>query len=64
MKSILNDMMKIVIIAVLGLVYVWFIVSLAWSRDEMSRTEVLLAIAYSISVLPLYEGIKRVMGLR
>lgn len=64
MKSIMNEMAKTAIALVLGLIGMWFLLSFAWSADEMSVAEKAAAVIWSILVVPMYEGIKRVAGLR
>lgn len=54
MKTIL----KMTLATFLGLIYLWFLLSFAWSLDEMSVTEKLIGIIYSVLIIPVYEGIK------
>lgn len=49
---------------VLGLVCMWFVLSFAWSADEMSVAEKAAGVVYGILMVPLYEGIKRVLRLQ
>lgn len=48
---------------VLGLVYVWFVLSFAWNLDDMSMTEMIMGVAYVLLMMPMYEGVKRLLGL-
>lgn len=47
----------------LGVVYAWFALSLAWSADEMTVCEKAAGVAYGCLVTPLYIGAKRVFRL-
>ena len=64
MKRMLNESAKTAIALVLGLVCLWFVMSFAWSLDDMSLAECVFGAVYVLSVVPLYEGIKRLLGLR
>ncbi len=48
---------------VLGLVYMWFALSFAWSLDDMSVVEKIAGVAYAFLMMPIYEGIKRLLRL-
>ena len=61
---ILNEMLKAVIIVVLMLVLGWFVLSAAWSADEMSLLEKMAGFVYSLAMVPLYYGLKGVLRLR
>lgn len=58
------EAVKIPVAAVLGLVYIWFALSFAWSLDDMSVAEKVLGVAYAFLMMPIYEGIKRLVGLK
>lgn len=62
-KYILDEVVKLLTAVVLGLVYMWFVLSFAWSLDDMSVTERIIGVAYIFLVMPIYEGVKRLMGL-
>lgn len=64
MKSVLNELIKVAIALVLGLVFMWFLLSLSWSRDEMSVAERVVGVVYMMLAVPCYYGIKKVLGLR
>lgn len=64
MKSILNEMTKTAIALVLGLIGMWFLLSFQWSPADMSPAEKVAGVIWSILVVPIYEGIKRVLRLR
>ena len=49
---------------VLGLVGMWFVLSFAWSADEMTVAEKAAGVVYGILMMPMYEGIKRILRLR
>lgn len=54
MKTIL----KMTLATILGLVYLWFLLSFAWSLDDMSVAEKIIGITYTFLVIPIYEGVK------
>lgn len=64
MKTIISETVKTVVALVLGLVGMWFVLSFAWSLDEMSVAEKAAGVVYGILMVPMYEGIKRVLRLR
>lgn len=64
MKTIISETVKTVVALVLGLVGMWFVLSFAWSLDEMSVAEKAAGVVYGILMVPMYEGIKRVLKLR
>ena len=64
MKTIISETVKTVVALVLGLVGMWFVLSFVWSADEMSVAEKAAGVLWSILVVPMYEGIKRVLRLR
>ena len=64
MKTFLNEVAKLTIAVVLGMVYLWFLLSFKWSLDDMSTLEKVVGVVYAFVMVPLYCGIKRVLGLR
>lgn len=58
MKRIFKEAVKMMLAVFLGLVYMWFMLSFAWSIDEMSFAEKVAGVAYSVFMIPIYEGIK------
>ena len=64
MKKIYSETLKMSVALVLGLVGMWFVLSLAWSADEMTVAEKAAGVVYFILMVPLYEGIKCVLRLR
>lgn len=64
MKRIFNGIAKMLVAVVLCLVYMWFVLSFALSPDEMSVSEKVLGVAYYLLMLPIYKGIKRLVGLK
>lgn len=64
MRNILKEVAKMSIAFVLGIIYMWFALSFAWSLDDMSTAEKVAGIAYGFAMIPMYEGIKKVTGLR
>lgn len=64
MKKFFNELAKVAIAIVLGLIGMWFLLSFSWSHDEMSMAEKVAGVLYSMVALPCYYGIKNVLGLR
>ena len=64
MKKIISETLKMSFALLLGLVGMWFVLSFAWSADEMSVAEKAAGVVFFILMVPLYEGIKRVLRLR
>lgn len=63
MKRFLKETVKMLIAVMLGLVYMWFALSFAWSLDDMSVAEKIAGVAYAFLMMPIYEGIKRLLRL-
>ncbi len=63
MKKIFKEAVKMLLAVVLGLVYMWFALSFAWSLDDMSVAEKIAGVAYAFLMMPIYEGIKRLLRL-
>lgn len=51
------------LMALMVLVYLWFVLSLAWTPGEMSTAEKAAGVAYALLMVPAYEGLKRILGL-
>ena len=64
MKRIFKEAVKMQVAVMFGLVYVWFALSFAWSLDDMSVAERIAGVAYILLMMPMYEGIKRLLGLK
>lgn len=64
MQKMFREAVKIPVAVVLSLVYMWFALSFAWSLDDMSVAEKVLGVAYAFLMMPIYEGIKRLVGLK
>ncbi len=64
MQKMFREAVKIPVAVVLCLVYMWFALSFAWSLDDMSVAEKVLGVAYAFLMMPIYEGIKRLVGLK
>ena len=64
MKQIMKEMARMSIAVVLLLVYAWFLLSFAWSIDEMSQLEKCVGIVYGFVMVPLYCKLTDAMGLR
>lgn len=63
MKKLLQEMIKALVALSLGVFFMWFLLSFGWSGDEMSVSEQILGVVYGFVMVPLYEGIKKVMRL-
>lgn len=63
MKRIFKEAVKMLVAVVLGLVYMWFALSFAWSLDDMSVAEKISGVAYAFLMMPIYEGIKKLLRL-
>lgn len=64
MKKFFKEVAKMLIAVLLGLVYMWFVLSYAWSLDEMSMAEKVMGVVYAIMMMPMYYGIKKVLRLQ
>lgn len=64
MKRVLNEIAKIIIAFSLLVLYVWFVVSFAWSKEDMTSLEKFIGVVYGFAVIPLYEVLTRVFKLR
>lgn len=63
MKKFFNEVAKMLIAVVLGLVYMWFALSFAWSIDDMSVAEKIAGMAYTFLMMPMYYGLKKLFRL-
>lgn len=52
MKKIFKEAVKMLVAVVLGLVYMWFALSFAWSLDDMSVAEKIAGVAYAFLITP------------
>ena len=64
MKRVLKEVAKMAIAIVLGLIYMWFVLSFKWSHDDMSTLEKCIGIVYSFAMVPGYYKLTDVMKLR
>ena len=64
MKSVLKEVVKMAIVIVLALIYGWFCLSFAWSLDDMSTAEKVAGVMWGFLMVPMYEGVKRVLRLQ
>ena len=64
MKKVLKAGVRFLIAITMGLVYMWFLLSFAWSLDEMSLLEKCIGIIYGFVMVPLYYKLTDAMGLR
>lgn len=63
MKWIFTEAVKMLVAVMLGLVYMWFVLSFAWSLDDMSVAEKIMGVAYAFMMMPIYYGIKKLLKL-
>lgn len=63
MKRIFKEAIKTLIAVLLGFVYMWFVLSFAWSLGDMSMAEKIMGVAYTFLMIPIYEGIKKLLRL-
>ena len=49
---------------VLGLIYLWFLLSFKWSIEDMSTLEKCVGIVYGFVMVPVYYKLTDVMKLR
>ncbi|NPD91678.1 hypothetical protein [Xylanibacter muris] len=63
MTRIFKEAVKLLTAVVLGLVYMWFLLSFTWSLDDMSVGEKIMGVAYIFLMMPIYSGIKRLLRL-
>lgn len=63
MTRIFKEAVKLLTAVVLGLVYMWFLLSFTWSLDDMSVGEKIMGVAYTFLMMPIYSGIKRLLRL-
>lgn len=64
MKRFMKAVLRFMLAFLLGVVGMWFVLSFAWSSDEMSVAEKAVGVVYGILMVPLYEVITRVLRLR
>lgn len=64
MKQFLKEVAKMAIAIVLGLIYMWFVLSFKWCFEEMSVAEKIIGVVYAFAVIPMYESIKHALRLR
>lgn len=60
MKTIIRESAKMIIALMLGFVGMWFVLSFAWSFDEMSVAEKVTGVVYGILMVPMYYAIKAI----
>lgn len=55
---------RFLIALLMGLVYMYILLSAAWSFGDMSTTEKVLGIVYIIMMIPVYDKLVKVLNLR
>lgn len=63
MRRAIKTLGKLLLAVVLGLVYIWFALSFAWSAEEMSTTERFIGVVYCCSACPIYYALKCLLRL-
>lgn len=63
MKGVIKTSGKLLLAVVLGVVYMWFALSFAWSAEEMSTTERFIGVVYCCSAYLMYDGLKGLLRL-
>lgn len=64
MMTIMKAAVRFLIAVVMGLVYMWFMLSFKWCLDDMSTLEKVVGIVYAIVMVPGYFKLTEVMKLR
>ena len=62
--KIMKAAVRFLIAFVMGLIYMWFLLSFKWSIDDMSTIEKVVGIVYAIVMVPGYFKLTEVMRLR
>lgn len=57
-ERIMKTLLKMVLALTLGLIWIWFVLSFKWSYEDMSMAEKVVGIIYSVTMVPIYCGIK------
>lgn len=47
---------------VLGVIALWCVFSLKWSRDEMSTLDVIISVVYLLQVVPVWYSVDELMS--
>ena len=55
---------RFLIALLMGLVYMYILLSAAWSFGDMSTTEKVLGIVYIIMMIPVYDKLVNILNLR
>ncbi|MBQ7451041.1 MAG: hypothetical protein IJ606_02565 [Bacteroidaceae bacterium] len=55
---------RFLIALLMGLVYMYILLSAAWNFGDMSTTEKVLGIVYIIMMIPVYDKLVKVLNLR
>ena len=61
MKQFLKEVAKMAVAVVLGLIYLWFLLSFKWSIEDMSTLEKCAGIVYCLVMVPVYYKLTDVM---
>ena len=62
--KIMKAAVRFLIAFVMGLIYMWFLLSFKWCLDDMSTLEKCIGIVYSFAMMPGYYKLTDVMKLR
>ena len=63
MKKSVSAGIRFLLALVMGMVYMWFVLSFAWSLDEMSTLERCVGVSYILLSVPVYYGVVKVLRL-
>lgn len=63
MNHLMKEALLMLTAVVLGLGVMWFALSFNWSREEMSDTEQTIGTVWMITAVPMYYGVKKLLGL-
>lgn len=63
MKKSLKESVSFVLAVVLGLVALWFVLSLSWSSAEMGVCEKVAGVLYLAVMVPVYVWVCRALGV-
>lgn len=52
MKRVLREVAKAAVVVVAGIIGMWVVLSMKWSREEMSAVEQAACVVYGFAVVP------------
>ena len=63
MKKLLKESVRFVLAVLLGLVGLWFVLSLSWSSGDMGVCEKVAGVLYLAVMVPVYVWVCRALGV-